>query len=94
MHRVLYKSNIIEIEKTVDESEKEFHIRKWFILKNLPNDFINTSSSSVISKKNDKLLKNLNAMSKIHIKNMCNNCVYDENVMKKLKDCENNLYMY
>jgi hypothetical protein len=88
MPRVVYKNKVLNIDRDGNESDHDFHIRKWFILKNIPSkilcDMVVTDSISVT----------LIALSKIYLMRIRYGCAYDEDTLQKIMESEKNLYIY
>lgn len=91
MPRLVYKNRWFDIERLPDESDKDFHIRKWFILRSLPDDYFKTWKDP---QKMTQALVTSTALSKVHVKSTRHNCMYDDNVMKKLDSYSKHLYIY
>ena len=87
MPNIIYKGKLYALSKSEGESNAEFEKRKWFILKNISN---NNNSK----KHPDYILSELDNLSKIYIKYHMYECIYDEDIMKKIKKGEKNLYIY
>lgn len=90
MPQVMYKNKIINIDRISEESDKEFHLRKWFVFRSLPDEYFQLKDTP----KMIHALTTSIALSKVHVKHVRHNCVYDEDVMKKLKTYDKNLYIY
>jgi hypothetical protein len=76
---MLYKSFYVDTIQTVNESDKEYSMRKWFIAKNLN---VHKSIDSVT----------LDLLSNHYIKKTIYGCTYGDEITKLLEVCESNLY--
>lgn len=85
MPRVVYKNKVLNIDRDVNESEHDFHIRKWFILKNIPSKTLCVTDSIPIT---------LIALSKIYLMRIRYGCAYDEDTLQKIMESEKKLYIY
>jgi hypothetical protein len=73
----MYKDLIIEFEKDINESNVEFEIRRWFVLKNM------------VSKYNfDELI----SLSFVHIKKEIYGMVFNSHIEDILNNLKINLY--
>jgi hypothetical protein len=73
----MYKNLIIEFEKDINESNVEFEIRRWFVLKNM------------VSKYN---LDELISLSFVHIKKEIYGMVFNSHIENILSNLKINLY--
>jgi hypothetical protein len=73
----MYKDLIIEFEKDINESNVEFEIRRWFVLKNM------------VSKYN---LDELISLSFVHIKKEIYGMVFNSHIEDILNNLKINLY--
>lgn len=85
MPRVVYKNKVLNIDRDVNESEHDFHIRKWFILKNIQSKTLCVTDSIPIT---------LIALSKIYLMRIRYGCAYDEDTLQKIMESEKKLYIY
>tara|TARA_Y100000816_G_C25641375_1_gene341442 strand:+ start:181 stop:450 length:270 start_codon:yes stop_codon:yes gene_type:complete len=85
---IIYKDYIIEIKKEDNESDKDFSIRKWFILKNIHNTYEYSINKEYKKKYKFNDLVNL---SIIYIYFSIYNCTYDEKIIYKIKELEKNI---
>ena len=76
---MLYKNIYIDIVRNVNESDKEFVIRKWFMAKNLE-----------INKSTD--FKTLEILSNNYIKSSIYGVTFDDEITKLLEECVFNLF--
>jgi len=76
---MLYKSFYINAKQNVNESDKEYIMRKWFIAKN-------------VNKNKAIDLKTLEILSNHYIKKSIYGCSFGEEITNLLDRCENNLY--
>jgi len=77
IYTYMYKDLIIEFEKDINESNVEFEIRRWFVLKNM------------VSKYNfDELI----SLSFVHIKKEIYGMVFNSHIEDILNNLKINLY--
>lgn len=81
MPDILYKNLLIDIPKTTYENEKEYNIRKWFILKNITDKITDEDLTTLIN------------LSKVYIQISIYECEYDDRLMKKITDLTKHLYL-
>jgi len=77
IYTYMYKDLIIEFEKDINESNVEFEIRRWFVLKNM------------VSKYN---LDELISLSFVHIKKEIYGMVFNSHIEDILNNLKINLY--
>ena len=77
IYTYMYKDLIIEFEKDINESNVEFEIRRWFVIKNM------------VSKYN---LDELTSLSFVHIKKEIYGMVFNSHIEDILNNLKINLY--
>ena len=84
---LIYKSNVVDLEKMRHENEREFEMRKWFVLKNI-SSIISNSKHEIVTIGYSDLIN----YSKIYIQKELYGCGYPEYIMKNCELLEKNLF--